>query len=134
MRYEDYLRSAAWQRQRAQALERAEYCCALCASAIRLNVHHRTYARLGDERPADLTVLCRDCHARFHNKLPVAPKESRFTRLRRIAAAVEADLSRQEEEMTRQEIDRRRRGFGLHIPLLQEMRDEERRELEALMC
>lgn len=32
----------------------------------RLDIHHRTYTRLGHERPADFLVLCRRCHKRQH--------------------------------------------------------------------
>lgn len=64
--YEDYLRSAKWQRKRRAALARAEHRCQVCSGRDRLNVHHRTYERLGDERPADLTVLCETCHEIFH--------------------------------------------------------------------
>lgn len=64
--YAEYLQSAAWAAKRVEALERAAYRCQLCNSDRRLAVHHRTYERLGDELPADLTVLCNGCHERFH--------------------------------------------------------------------
>jgi hypothetical protein len=50
-KYQDYLASTYWRdsRRRRQALERAEHRCAICNSARRLDVHHRTYERLGFE-------------------------------------------------------------------------------------
>lgn len=66
--YQLYLRSPEWRERRKRAIERADGACQLCASKERLNVHHRTYARLGNEGDSDLTVLCRRCHARFHGK------------------------------------------------------------------
>lgn len=65
--YESYLRGAAWRRSPARLgeLRSAERRCRLCdrgAPETRVEVHHRTYARLGRERPADLCCLCRDCH------------------------------------------------------------------------
>lgn len=61
--YEAYLRSPAWARRRGQALRRAGYCCARCGRRHGLQVHHRTYSRLGQELPDDLEVLCKACHA-----------------------------------------------------------------------
>ncbi len=71
MPYKEYLKSAHWQRVRATALEHATG-CQLCDSAKKLNVHHRYYHYRGleDEHPQCLIVLCRDCHAKFHDKLP----------------------------------------------------------------
>lgn len=67
--YAEYRKGEHWQALRAQALERAEYRCQLCYAEAGLDVHHRTYARLGNERVADLTVLCRSCHSQFHGVL-----------------------------------------------------------------
>jgi replicative DNA helicase len=33
-----------------------------------LEVHHRTYERIGQERSEDLTVLCDVCHGLFHER------------------------------------------------------------------
>jgi hypothetical protein len=40
------------------------------AVPYRLEVHHRTYERLGRERPEDLLVLCEKCHAVEHGREP----------------------------------------------------------------
>jgi hypothetical protein len=64
--YQEYLRSDHWQTMRRLALDHAEHRCQLCYSPNRLEVHHRTYERLGAERLADLTVLCDACHQAFH--------------------------------------------------------------------
>ncbi len=41
--------------------------CQKCEFPHELNVHHRTYERLGQEKiPDDLIVLCRSCHSREH--------------------------------------------------------------------
>ena len=69
MPYQEYLRTAHWQRQRTYALERAGQLCELCAQDHELEVHHRTYARVGFERPDDLVVLCRSCHRDHHRAL-----------------------------------------------------------------
>jgi 5-methylcytosine-specific restriction endonuclease McrA len=57
-----------WRATRTAALERAGGKCQLCSGAGPLNVHHNTYDRLGGEHPADVIVLCRDCHKKFHGK------------------------------------------------------------------
>lgn len=64
--YHSYLASLWWKEQRDKALEYAGYRCQLCNSPDELNVHHRTYERLGCELPQDLTVLCKTCHYWFH--------------------------------------------------------------------
>lgn len=68
---EVYLRSPHWATTRKVALERAERRCQVCNAKDNLDVHHRTYERLGEERPADLTVLCRRCHDLFHGATTV---------------------------------------------------------------
>lgn len=64
--YDTYIRSGKWQAKRQAALLAADYRCQLCNGTKRLDVHHRTYERFGDEAPGDLTVLCRKCHDKFH--------------------------------------------------------------------
>jgi hypothetical protein len=71
MDYRLYLQTDHWARTRHYALDRAGRRCELCHEADEiLNVHHKTYERRGFELPEDLIVLCRQCHAKFHNKLP----------------------------------------------------------------
>lgn len=64
--YDDYLKTDHWRKTRMAALYRADHRCQLCHSNERLEVHHNSYSRLWNERPADLVVLCRSCHQRFH--------------------------------------------------------------------
>lgn len=64
--YREYLWSPEWQAKKRDALERAGWRCQLCNSPEDLDVHHRTYERIFNEPPQDLTVLCRLCHNRFH--------------------------------------------------------------------
>lgn len=72
MPYREYLRSPEWRGRRQQHLRSAGYRCQLCNQGETvLDVHHRTYERRGAEYFKDLIVLCRDCHAKFHNKVGV---------------------------------------------------------------
>ena len=65
----EYLRTAHWQRVRALALESAGQQCELCSSTDALEVHHRTYARLGFEWSNDVIALCHECHRDHHRAL-----------------------------------------------------------------
>ena len=66
MPYDEYLLTPEWRARRAEAIDRAGGMCQLCCSPRRLHAHHRTYVRRGHEHPADLTVLCEECHDLFH--------------------------------------------------------------------
>jgi hypothetical protein len=81
MRHRQYIASDAWLTSpaRYEALRSAGFRCRICnapSSEIPLQAHHRTYQRLGAERPDDLTALCCDCHHEVTN----------FLRARRYAA------------------------------------------------
>ena len=69
MPYKKYLKTQHWDITKQLALERAGYKCQLCSSKESLNVHHNTYENRGEEKDKDLVVLCKVCHAKFHNKL-----------------------------------------------------------------
>ncbi|KKL66391.1 hypothetical protein LCGC14_2145460 [marine sediment metagenome] len=69
MPYREYLETDHWENTRRRALNRANYKCEMCNGKGVLHVHHKTYARRGDEWMADLIVLCKNCHAKFHDKL-----------------------------------------------------------------
>ncbi len=69
MNYQEYLQSEAWNHKRKVALMFWDNRCTLCFSPNRLQVHHRTYERLGQERITDLIVLCEKCH-KIHHFLP----------------------------------------------------------------
>ena len=60
--YLSYIASPAWRTRRQRAIERAGNRCQVCGEARRLQVHHVTYERLGNEKDGDLTVLCWYCH------------------------------------------------------------------------
>lgn len=91
--YAKYLASPAWRQRRNAAVIRAEGRCQLCNSKKALNVHHRTYDRIGKERETDLIVLCKACHEHFHgikdgnarhlSVYPVRPRKPRKARTKR---------------------------------------------------
>jgi hypothetical protein len=60
--YLAYLNSAEWRMRRARVLKLAGYQCHRCGAKRPLEVHHKTYERLGAEWDQDLEVLCATCH------------------------------------------------------------------------
>lgn len=67
--YEFYRSTDDWKEIRNQTFVRFGHRCALCNSEDNLEPHHRTYERLGEEWPRDLTCLCRACHEGFHKMI-----------------------------------------------------------------
>jgi 5-methylcytosine-specific restriction endonuclease McrA len=74
--YAEYLQSPWWKLVRRFALQRARHRCQHpgCYATTHLEVHHLSYANLGNERTCDVRVLCASCHQRAHGLVP-APRE-----------------------------------------------------------
>lgn len=118
-RYEAYLKSPEWRRKRLAAPQRAEHRCQVCYSHKRLDVHHRTYVRFGEEHDADLTVLCRRCHELFHHKGGLRDKsqsQAAKKRQRRQKRAAKRWAERPSSSVRRQQ---------LAAAVLREQREEE---------
>lgn len=77
--YKKYIRSTAWRNKRKQYFESKMYntyptgkaagkfVCYVCGSDDNLQLHHRTYKRLGNERiNVDLVPVCQKCHTNIH--------------------------------------------------------------------
>ena len=64
--YDAYLASEAWRAKRAEALRRDKGVCQGCRARQATQVHHLTYAHLGDELLFELISVCDDCHERIH--------------------------------------------------------------------
>ena len=67
MTYQAYINSSRWRENPARLaeLKSADFHCRLCYASqkdVQLEVHHRTYVRLGCEQLGDLTALCKECH------------------------------------------------------------------------
>jgi hypothetical protein len=61
--YEKHLQSTKWAATRKATLKRDRNQCQTCLSTESLEVHHKTYERLGNEDLADLITLCSECHS-----------------------------------------------------------------------
>src|ERR1043165_4670367 len=72
--YEEYLQSELW-RQSKQRYYASEYPkhCLICGSPD-IELHHRTYVRMGNEELFDLVPLCRKHHERLHEFLDADPE------------------------------------------------------------
>jgi hypothetical protein len=72
--YADFLDSSYWHMIREAVIEVRGARCELCASERSIQVHHKTYEHHFQEHLhlQDLIILCDECHAKFHDKLPKA--------------------------------------------------------------
>jgi 5-methylcytosine-specific restriction endonuclease McrA len=58
-----YTKTVKWKNKRKAKLDQVGRRCERCGSVTgRMDVHHKTYDRLGNERLEDLIVLCTRCH------------------------------------------------------------------------
>lgn len=75
--YQAYLRSEAWQvvRRRFFASKLWKGRCYACEQNVPVDLHHRSYARLGYEKLSDLVPLCRRCHKATHELLKQPSKK-----------------------------------------------------------
>lgn len=64
--YLAYMNTPEWRRVRNRKLRTVGYQCERCGSKRDLQVHHKTYERLGNERDDDLEVLCANDHEAEH--------------------------------------------------------------------
>lgn len=65
--YDAYLDSEDW---RARRRRHWRSTCEFCRAAAAVDMHHLTYARVGNERASDLAAVCRNCHERAHGRQP----------------------------------------------------------------
>lgn len=68
--YHHYLQSKTWKSRRKIKLKSVGYRCEECKvveqKGVKLQIHHKTYERVTQERLSDLQVLCEDCHKAKH--------------------------------------------------------------------
>jgi 5-methylcytosine-specific restriction endonuclease McrA len=64
--YYQYINGPEWKARRARHLLTYKKRCQACHRTQDIQVHHRTYDRMGDELDTDLAVLCQRCHGLVH--------------------------------------------------------------------
>lgn len=67
--YKEYLKSPQWKRTRRRLIRAAGGKCGTCDATGNLHAHHVTYARLGNEAPDDILILCESCHKAEHGRI-----------------------------------------------------------------
>ena len=68
--YNEYIHSDEWKRKRILVAQRENHRCQMCGELIvvHYHIHHKTYARFGNEDLDDLMFLCEDCHINLHRE------------------------------------------------------------------
>jgi hypothetical protein len=94
--YRAYLQSKEWKEKRRAAIERAGGRCQTCNKSNRLEVHHRTYERIFNEDPGDLTVLCCECHAVITTKIQGKSWKHTFKTKKKKIKQIQKKLSRED--------------------------------------
>jgi len=64
--YEEYLNSKDWANYKKMFYRCNLNKCWVCGSDKNLNIHHKTYQRLGKEKKGDCLFLCKTCHCEVH--------------------------------------------------------------------
>lgn len=62
-KYEQHIRSARWKNMKRDFRKLRGNKCERCGSGHNLELHHKTYERLGHELIKDLELLCSGCHS-----------------------------------------------------------------------
>lgn len=73
--YLEYLQSDLWKQKKVEALSVMGNFCKICGSKKNINVHHRSYDRIGEELVEDLSILCKSCHKMIHILIQQNPKQ-----------------------------------------------------------
>lgn len=74
--YSAYIASPAWRQKRLDLFAKVGRKCSRCGDdKNKIQVHHKTYQRVGRERLSDLEPLCELCHSLHHNKELKVPDE-----------------------------------------------------------
>jgi 5-methylcytosine-specific restriction endonuclease McrA len=60
--YRRHLRSPKWRYLKAQIARSRGRRCERCGATYGLQLHHKTYLRLGRELSSDVELLCLPCH------------------------------------------------------------------------
>ena len=65
--YGNYLASPEWHAIRRKIIDASRGICEYCRTSPAVQVHHKTYDRVGQERMEDLSAVCLKCHQQLHS-------------------------------------------------------------------
>jgi 5-methylcytosine-specific restriction endonuclease McrA len=74
--YINYINSDVWREKKKIFIKKFGNVCQLCKSKGYVELHHKTYDRLGHELDSDLILLCKSCHNDEDQK---RAKETRYS-------------------------------------------------------
>jgi len=73
--YYEYLKTEHWKKVRERKFNsKSKYVCECCSVSKGLQLHHKSYKRVGCERLNDLVWLCEKCHSELHKTKPKGSK------------------------------------------------------------
>lgn len=68
--YSNYMRSKHWRKFRKKMWKQKPHRCWICnMETQKLDLHHKTYKNLGNEKANQVIFLCRPCHSKLHRTL-----------------------------------------------------------------
>jgi 5-methylcytosine-specific restriction endonuclease McrA len=67
-KYDAHIQSPKWRALRAKVFRRSNGWCEGCGDRPAVEVHHLSYAHMGDEFLWELRAVCRECHERVHQE------------------------------------------------------------------
>lgn len=69
--YKEYLKTKHWQNIKNKMYKsKYKYECYCCGAKRGLQLHHKSYKRVGNEKLNDLIYLCGNCHELVHEGKP----------------------------------------------------------------
>lgn len=75
--YKEYLQSKHWKNlKKRYKNSKLIQKCYICDSNKNINIHHKTYKRIGNERLNDLIPLCKECHYLTHKALKISNSQN----------------------------------------------------------
>jgi DNA-binding XRE family transcriptional regulator len=75
--YRLYLKSAWWTQRRKLYWDNHKRKCTVCG-AFALDLHHKTYININNEKDEDLMALCRACHDQIHYEYELKKKNKKI--------------------------------------------------------
>jgi len=94
MTYQEYLQTPHWKdvRSRFWKSKLHNSRCYACGAIENLQVHHKTYKRIGKERLNDFVLLCGNCHKETHQIEKERPAGILYGAARRLKKKLLASL------------------------------------------
>lgn len=65
--YSEYLKTKHWNNIKQQMYKKYRYHCCVCGWSHGIQIHHKTYERVGNESLDDLIYICKACHKLYHD-------------------------------------------------------------------